>query len=43
MTIVIFGFCCKSIVLGAALIEKTKNKCSTYFQGITVTINIKLT
>ena len=24
------------MVLGAALIEKTENKCSTYFQGITV-------
>jgi hypothetical protein len=27
------------MVLGAALIEKTENKCSTYFQGITVIIS----
>jgi hypothetical protein len=33
---VIFGFCCKSMVLGAALIQKAENKCSTYFQGKTV-------
>ena len=38
--IIIFGFCCKSMVLSAALIEKTENKCSTYFQGITVHVNV---
>ena len=26
------------MVLGAALIKQTENKCSTYFQGITVRV-----
>ena len=36
----LFAFCCKSMVLGAALIFKTENKCSTYFQGDTVSFNL---
>ena len=28
------------MVLGAALIKQTENKCSTYFQGITVNISL---
>jgi hypothetical protein len=33
---IIFRFCWKRMVLSAALMTKTKNKCSVYFQGVTV-------
>ena len=38
----ILKFCCKSMVIGAVLIHKPGNKCSTYFQGITVCYSLVL-
>jgi hypothetical protein len=35
---IIFRFCWKSMVLSAALMTRTKNKSSVYFQGVTVSM-----
>ena len=38
----VFRFCWKRMVLGAQLMTKTTNKSTTYFQGVTVIVNIIL-
>jgi len=39
---IILRFCWKRMVLGAQLMTKTTNKSTTYFQGVTVFVFIKL-